>query len=263
MTSRQGSGTTVRSAYARAVAGSRIAEHFLPVSGIDLAAGNPPDASHLPPVSVDVAALLAGGGGPGVQPLGLPALRAALARRHSEHGHVTDPSQIHVTAGAHQAVSLVVGALTTRRTPVAVEQTSYPGIFDIIDTLGARPIPVGTDSAGILPEALDHSLSEHRPPVLYVQTGPHNPTGRVPAPGRLRALAEVLDRHDTTVVEDSALADLAFGGRVRPELADLCRRAVVISVGSFSKVAVGWAAHRLAAGAGAVRGAHSAPAPGQ
>lgn len=245
VTSRQGSGTTVRNHNARAVAGSRIAEHFLPAPGIDLAAGNPPDASHLPAVHVDVAALLAAGGGPGVQPLGLPALRAALAQRHSEHGRLTDPSQIHITAGAHQAVSLVVGALNAPGTPVAAEETSYPGIFDIIDTIGARPLPVRADSAGLIPEELDRVLNEHRPPVLYLQTGPHNPTGRVPAVGRLRALAQVLDRHDTTVVEDCALAELAFAGRIRPELADLCRRCVVISVGSFSKVAwgglrIGW-----------------------
>jgi DNA-binding transcriptional MocR family regulator len=47
------------------------------------------------------------------------------------------------------------------------------------------------------------------------------------------------------VIEDAALADLSYAGRVRPELADLCRRATVVTVGSFSKVAwgglrVGW-----------------------
>lgn len=236
--SRQGSGTVVRTPQ-RAIAGKRIAEHFSVVPGIDLAAGNPPDPSHLPPVSLDVAALLAGGGGPGVQPLGLPALRSALADRHSASGRLTDASQIHVTAGAHQAIALVVGALVTPSSPVGVEDLSYPGIFDIIEMLGARPLPIRTDGAGLVPEELDSVLSEHRPAVLYLQTGPHNPTGRVPSPGRLRALAEVLDRHDTTVIEDCALAELTFAGRVRPELADLCRRAVVVSVGSFSKVAWG------------------------
>lgn len=241
--SRQGSGSTVRNLYARASPGTRIAEHFSTVPGIDLAAGNPPDASHLPPVTVDVAALLARGGGPGVQPLGLPALRSALADRHSQHGRLTDSEQIHITAGAHQAVSLAVGALAGPGTPVGVDDPSYPGIFDIIETLGARPVPIRADRAGLLPEDLDRALGQHRPPVLYLQTGPHNPTGRVSSVGRLRALAAILDRHETTVIEDCALADLTFSGRVRPELADLCRRAAVVSVGSFSKVA--WAGLRI------------------
>ena len=243
--SRQGSGTTVRNVYARALAGTRIAEHLLPASGIDLAAGNPPDPSHLPAVQVDVAAMLAGGDGPGVQPLGLAALRTALAERHRRNGQPTEAAEIHVTSGAHQAVALAVGALTDHNAPVAVEDVSYPGIFDIIDALGARAAPIRTDRAGLVPEALDEVLAEQRPAVLYVQAGPHNPTGRVPAPGRLRAIAAVLDRYGTTAIEDCALADLAFAGRQRPELAELCRRAAVVSTGSFSKVAwgglrIGW-----------------------
>ncbi|SNR41047.1 DNA-binding transcriptional regulator, MocR family, contains an aminotransferase domain [Haloechinothrix alba] len=242
--SRQGSGTRVCNRYAPAISGTRIAEHFSTAQGIDLAAGNPLDAAHLPPLQVDVATLLAGGG-PGVQPLGLPALRAALADHDSERGRPTTPDQVHVTAGGHQAVSLALGAVATRNTPVVVEDTSYPGVFDIIDSLGARPVPVRTDGAGLVPEELDRALAEHRPVAIYTQNGPHNPTGLVPTSERLRALAAVCDRHDTTVVEDRALAELAFAGPMPVELADLCRSATVVSAGSFSKVAwgglrVGW-----------------------
>lgn len=242
--SRQGSGSVVQGG-ARPISRSRIAEHFSEWPGIDLAAGNPPDPSHWPPLSLDVADLIADGGGPGVQPLGLEALRAALAARHTEDGRLTDVAQVHVTAGAHQAVALVAGACMGPGDAMAVEETSYPGVFDIIESLGVRAIPLATDRAGILPGALERALAEHQPTVLYVQAGPHNPTGRAPAPGRLRALAPILDRSDTIVVEDCALADLTFRGRVRPELADLCRHATVVSVGSFSKVAwgglrIGW-----------------------
>ena len=158
---------------------------------------------------------------------------------------MTDAGQVHVTAGAHQAISLAVSALAGPGDTVAVEETSYPGIFDIIDALGAQAVPVRTDAAGLVPEHLDEVLSTHRPALAYLQNGPHNPTGRVPSPGRLRELARVLDGRDTTVVEDSALAELTFAGRVRPELGDLCQRAVVLGIGSFSKVAwgglrVGW-----------------------
>jgi DNA-binding transcriptional MocR family regulator len=229
----------------RSVSNSRIAEHFVEWSGIDLAAGNPPDPSHWPPIGLDVADLIAEGGGPGVQPLGLESLRTALAGLHSEQGRLTDPAQIHVTAGAHHAIALLAGACLGPGDAMAVEETNYPGIFDIIESIGGRPIPLATDRGGIVPAALERALTDHQPKVVYVQGGPHNPTGRAPAAGRQRALAPILDRHDAVVVEDCALADLTFAGRVRPELADLCRRATVASVGSFSKVAwgglrIGW-----------------------
>ena len=245
LASRQGSGTVVRAAPSPSLASSRIAEHFRDWPGIDLAAGNPPDPSHWPPFTLDVADLIADGGGPGVQPLGLEPLRARLAERHTAEGRLTDVAQVHVTAGAHQAISLVASACAAPGDAVAVEDTSYPGIFDIVDHLRARAVPVATDGAGIVPDALERVLTEERPKLLYVQAGPHNPTGRVPSRGRVRGLAALLDRHDTVVLEDAALAELAFGGRVRPELVDLCRRATVVSIGSLSKVAwgglrVGW-----------------------
>lgn len=241
--SRQGSGTVVVGAAAPRLVGSRMANHFGRWSGVDLSAGNPPDPSHLPPISVDVSDLLAADAGPGVQPLGLPSLRAALAERHGEQGLITSPDEIHVTAGAHQAARLAVSALVGSGGSVAVEDPSYPGIFDIVDAIGARVVPVASDRGGLVPEALDEALEVGRPGVVYLQTGPHNPTGRVPGAGRMRALAEVFDRHDAVVVEDVTLNDLGYEGRVRPELADLCRRAVVVTVGSFSKVA--WAGLRV------------------
>ena len=240
--SRQGSGRTVRGIPA-SIASSRIAEHFSEGPGIDLSAGNPPDPSHLPPVKIDVADLLADGGGPGVQPLGLAALRRALAQRYGQEGRLTDVAQVHVTAGAHQAISLTVGACTRPGDAVALEDPNYPGIFDIVDRLGVRALTVAADRAGLVPAALARALHEEEAKVVYLQAGPHNPTGKVPSPGRLRALAEILDRYDATVVEDSALAGLSFAGPVKPQLADLCRRAVIVSVGSFSKVA--WAGLRI------------------
>lgn len=243
--SRQGSGTTVLGIGGSELPGSRVAAFLPSWTGIDLAAGNPPNASHLPDVRIDLAALIAGGEGPGVQPLGLVALRRALAAGYTARGRHTDVDQLHVTAGAHQAISLVLAACTGRRATVAVEDPTYPGIFDIAASRGAQVVSVDGDRAGILPEALERTMAARRPDVVYLQTGPHNPLGRVTPVGRRRALAEVLDRHDALVVEDATLAELAFGGRAVPELADLCTRVTVVSVGSLSKIAwgglrIGW-----------------------
>lgn len=241
--SRQGSGSVVRSRTDRAIVGTRIADHFTATGAIDLVTGNPYDASHLPPVTVDVATLLAHGGGPNVEPLGLVAFRQALADWHTERGQFTQIDQIHVTSGAHHAVSVSLNALAGPGVPVAVESPSYPGVFDVIEQIGAVPVTVRSDLHGLVPEHLDAVLAERRPPVAYVQSGPHNPTGRVPTPQRQRELAEVFDRNNTVVLEDVTLADLTFAGRLRPELVDLCRRATVVSLGSFSKTA--WAGLRI------------------
>lgn len=86
-------------------------------------------------------------------------------------------------------------------------------------------VPIETDRGGLRPESLTRVLDEERPKVVYVQHGPHNPTGVVSGLGRRRALARVLDEHDDVlVIEDATLAPLAFAGELGPELVRLCRR---------------------------------------
>jgi DNA-binding transcriptional MocR family regulator len=248
LTSHQGRGTFVADA-AEALdeeASNRMAVHLIAgAGGIDLAVGNPADVSHLPPVSIDLADLLACGAGPGFQPLGLPALRLAIADMHTALGVVTDAEEVHVTSGAHQAIALAVTALAARREPIAAETPGYPGFFDILEGTGHRFVPLRADRAGILPESLDAALGTGGARVVYVQAGAQNPTGVVTAPSRLRTLAAILDEHDAVVIEDTTLAELVFAGRPPTDLARLCRRATVVSVGSFSKVLwgglrVGW-----------------------
>jgi DNA-binding transcriptional MocR family regulator len=247
LTSTQGSGTYVAGPSAPSPIGTRVAEHLLTGPGVDLATGNPPDLSHLPPVTVDMAVLNAGGGGPGVNAFGLPVMRQAIAELYTSGSLSTSPrltaaDEIHITSGAHQAIALLVASLAGRGRAVAFAEVNYPGIFDIVDGLEARAAPVRTDRAGMLPESLEEVIARDRPTAIYVQAGPQNPTGGVVPISRVRALAEVLDRHDVTVIEDATLAPLAFAGAV-PLLADLCRSTTVVSVGSLSKTC--WAGLRL------------------
>jgi len=247
LTSTQGSGTYVAGPSAPTPIGTRVAEHLLTGPGVDLATGNPPDLSHLPPVTVDMTLLTAAGGGPGVNAFGLPAMRQAVADLYtsgqlSGTPRVTEADEIHITSGAHQAIALLVASLAGRGRAVAFAEINYPGIFDIVDGLEARPAPVRTDRAGMLPESLDDVITRARPAALYVQAGPQNPTGTVTPPSRVRALAAVLDRHSVTVIEDATLSALTFAGPPAL-LADACRSATVVSVESLSKTC--WAGLRL------------------
>ena len=253
LTSTQGRGTFVAGGHSAGAVGSRVADHLEQVRGIDLANANPPDLSHLPPVHLDMSTLTAEGGGSGTYALGLPAMRSALAALHSAGGFTgkgrpTGPEQIHVTAGAHQAMSLLVTSLVGRGGAVALAHFNYPGVFDIFDGCGIRPLPLRTDRAGIVPDELERVIAEHRPTALYLQGGAHNPTGTITPTSRLRIIAEIADRNRLTVIEDNTLARLTYGSGTLPEsappsIADLCRSAEVVWVGSLSKVC--WAGLRL------------------
>lgn len=238
--SRQGSGTFVVGSATLAPFGTRVAAHLSAGPGIDLAKGDAPDLSHLPTVSVEMWQLDATCGGAAVNTAGLPAMRQAIAGLYTRGGitgpaRPTVPDEVHVTSGSHQANYLLVSTLVPRSGAVALAECSYPGIFDILDHCEAHPVAVRIDRAGIVPESLDAVLRNDRPDLLYFQAGPLIPTGQVTPTGRLRALAEVIDHHRVTVVEDTTVATVAFDG-VAPMLADHCRRATVVSTGSLSKI---------------------------
>ncbi|HEX2574960.1 MAG TPA: PLP-dependent aminotransferase family protein [Aquihabitans sp.] len=243
LASRQGRGTEVVGTVDAGQAGQRVMGHFASRgSGIDLAAVVPTEGAHLPAMAIRTEDLLAARGQ--LEPHGLSPLREALAARHTRLGRITEPGQIQVTHGAHHAIALTLDALVAPGIAVAVEDPSYPGILDVIDHRRARAVAIPSDGGGPDPQALAALLRRDRPAVVYLQTGVHNPTGRLIGSARRRALAAALDEHgDAVVLEDNTLADLATGGRTGPGLDTLCRVAPVVTVESLSKVA--WAALRI------------------
>ena len=238
--SRQGSGTYIAGTMGSRRFGTRVAEHLVSGPGIDLAKGDAPDLSHLPPVAIEMWQLNATCGGAAVNTAGLPEMRRAIADLNA-HGGITgrprrtDPEQIHVTAGSHHANHLLISTLAGQGSTVAVAEFSYPGIFDIFDSCDVRPVAVRMDRTGIDPVSLDAVLTRDRPALLYYQAGPQIPTGQVSPATRIRDLAKVLDGHRATVVEDTTVAAVSFDG-VAPMLADHCRLATVVSTGSLSKI---------------------------
>lgn len=251
--SRQGSGTTITGAPDRAVEptktpGLTMASRLLGAAerGINFGISAPPAASALPVLSVTSADLLAAVPSHGYDPAGLVVLRAALAERHSFAGVPTAAEQITVTHGAQHAIDLALATLCEPGDAVAVEDPTYPGVLDVLAARRLRPVPLAADHRGPTPAGLEAAARDHGARFAFLLPAVHNPTGRVLDPGRRQALARALDKLDMTVVEDNTLADLAYDVTGRPpSLAALCRRAMVVTVETTSKVAwgglrIGW-----------------------
>jgi DNA-binding transcriptional MocR family regulator len=259
LTRRQGAGTYVagRPSWAARPATSTVATMLLrriaaDRESIDLSVSAPGDLRHLPPVEADAAWQSLDGHG--LDPAGLPALRAEIARHLTEHqGLPTEPDQLVVTAGAQEALWLLGRALPGNR--VLVSCPSYPGLVGAVAGTRAEIVRVPADAAGEDPRAIERA---GRTPggVAYLMPTGHNPTGAVMPPLRRHALAAIADAGRVTVVEDLTLADLVLGSPgapgspgdrgaadAPPPIAALSTR--VVAVGSISKVLwgglrVGW-----------------------
>ncbi len=172
-------------------------------------------------------------------PARVPAARVAGAatgdRRHAHRDRPRDPRR-----GVPRDVRRPPGdrplARGTRRAPGADRRRDarLPGFFDIIE--GSGPVAaLRADRAGIVPESLVAALGEGGADRLRPGRRP-DPDRRGDVAGPPAGARRLLDEHDATVIEDATLAELVFAGRPSTDLARLCRRARVVSIGSFSKV---------------------------
>jgi DNA-binding transcriptional MocR family regulator len=183
--------------------------------------------------------LAAGAPGHGYAPLGLPALRAAIAERAG-----APAEHVLVTNGGQGALALITAALVRPGDRVIVEAPTYPGAIELFSRAGATIVALGRDHAGPRPDDLRRALSGIGAALVYLVPTCHNPTGSVMHERRRRELLAVCAEHDATVVDDQTCADLLFEGTAPPGLAELDPERV-ITIGSFSKLLwgglrVGW-----------------------
>ncbi|WP_331767465.1 PLP-dependent aminotransferase family protein [Embleya sp. NBC_00896] len=181
----------------------------------------------------------------GYHPAGLPALRAAIAAHHTDHGLPTEPDQVLVTTGATQAIALATRLFVRRGAAVVIESPSWPGCIDAFRAAGARLVAVGLDDEGVRVDLLARAFVEHRPALLFVMPTYHNPTGSLMSESRRRRVAALAGEYGVTVMEDSAHAAATAPGEVPAPIAAHASGGRVLTVGSLSKAVwsglrIGW-----------------------
>ncbi len=134
--------------------------------------------------------------------LGDPAHRAAAAGWIGRTGLKLAPEQVIATAGAQQALAIVMAALVQSGETVLVESLTYGGIHENARLRSARLHPVAMDDHGMLPEALDEAARQTGARMVMLQPTIHNPTNASMPAERRQAIVDVARRHDLTIVED-------------------------------------------------------------
>ncbi|WP_281884036.1 aminotransferase-like domain-containing protein [Agromyces rhizosphaerae] len=160
----------------------------------------------------------------------IPELAAVLASSWPAQAET-----IMVVDGALDAISRTLEQVVRLGDRVVVEHPGFPPFLDLIELLGAEPVPVRMDASGMVPESLAAALLR-RPAAVLLQPRAQNPTGASMTPERAEALAGVIrnapDTDHLLVVEDDHSGLISTEGDVTlgtwlPER--------VVHVRSFSK----------------------------
>lgn len=107
-----------------------------------------------------------------------------------------------LTNGAQHALSLLIETLSKPGDTIAVESLTYPGILAIASLSGRSVVGIEMDHHGACPNALENVIKTHKPTLVVLVPSHQNPTGISMPESRKRAIANVINRHKTWLVED-------------------------------------------------------------
>lgn len=181
------------------------------------------------------------------QSQGLLELRQRIARRYALCGVDVDPGEVVITAGAMEAITVSLRAVTRPGDAVLVETPTYYGLLQAVAGLGLRVLEVPNRPAlGIDVPQLRELLRRHTVRAAVLVPNFNNPVGGLTGDDGKRALLETCAAHDVIVIEDDLYSDTAYSGERALPLRAFDESGRVITCSSFSKtlapgLRVGWA----------------------
>jgi DNA-binding transcriptional MocR family regulator len=184
----------------------------------------------------------------GFDPIGLRALRQALADRFTARGLPTDADELMITVGAQHAIGLLARTLLARGDRALVESPTYPHASDALRHNGARLVPVAvTTDDGWDEQSLEQAFQRTSPTLGYLMPDHHNPTGCSMSPELRERTAALAAAQGTTLIADETMGELGFtdlrvDAPLTPPFAVHGRAVTVGSVGKtvWGGLRVGW-----------------------
>ena len=158
---------------------------------------------------------------------GYQPLREWIAGRHG-----VETSQVLITNGSLQGLSLLAGLLLDPGSRILVEGPTYDRTLHIAARHEAEPVPLRMDDDGLDPDAIEL-------PAAFLYTIPtfQNPSGQTLSLERRRAIADLARDGKLLVVEDDPYSLVRYEGERLPSIYELAEGQGVVYSFSFSKIA--------------------------
>ncbi|MBQ9729297.1 MAG: aminotransferase class I/II-fold pyridoxal phosphate-dependent enzyme [Clostridia bacterium] len=175
---------------------------------------------------------------------GLPRLLGLVSRYLNERFSLSyDPAHILITVGGSEAIDLALRACVERGDEILIPDPAYVSYAPCVRLSDGVPVHVECreeDAFIVTPELLEKAITPKTKGIIL--TYPNNPTGAIMTEEQLKAIAEVIIKHDLLVISDEIYAELTYG-RKHCSIASLPgMKERTIYVGGFSKAfaMTGW-----------------------
>ncbi len=176
---------------------------------------------------------------------GHPGLREWIAARYkSRFGLEIPVKNILITSGSQQGLDMIGKVFIDTDEPVAIERPGYQGMIHALNVYQPRYVGVTLNEDGLDIGALERVLGETSPKLMMVCPNFQNPSGITYSTENREAVARVIAKHNTILVEDDPYSELGFDGDAGPSFRKFLPEQT-IALGSFSKlvspgVRLGW-----------------------
>ena len=162
-------------------------------------------------------------------------LRDALVPHLADRGISVTADTLHITSGSQGILDAVAKLLISPGDKIAVESPTYLGALSAFNPYEPEYISLETDDGGIIPAALDETLSRENVKFIYLVPTFQNPTGRTLSLERRQEIAEILQRHNALLLEDDPYSALRYSGKALPPIKCLAPDHVIYA-STLSKV---------------------------
>ncbi|MCB9879472.1 MAG: PLP-dependent aminotransferase family protein [Planctomycetes bacterium] len=178
---------------------------------------------------------------------GLLELRQLLAERMHDIDPGLGAEQLLVTAGAQQALDLVLRTLCGPGDTVVVTSPSYHNMHGLLRAHGVNVVSVAFGPDGLDLAHLQRVLARPSVKLCYLMPTFHNPTGRTLDLEQRHQLAAIVQQSSVVVLEDEYQYSLRCRGEALPSLRSLDARGLTVTVATVSKelfpaLRIGWVA---------------------
>lgn len=167
---------------------------------------------------------------------GVPELRAAVAKRYG-----VDVERIQISTSSQQGIDVCTRVLVDPGDVILTSAPSYLGAMQSFHAYRAEIVGVQHHSdinvwRQMYVDAIEKVLAQGKKiKFLYMVPDFQNPSGETLTLDERRVLADLAQRYDFIIVEDSPYRELRYEGDDVPTIYSLCPERVIL-LGSFSKI---------------------------